>query len=218
MRTVLINDTIQNTLSTPRLKRFLIDSNGIVDSALSLYERNARIAESFYRPLHCLEVCLRNRLHAQLAGRYAASWHINNGPPFDQDTVDKINAAVTELRRAGRAVTPDGVVAELNFGFWVLLLSRRYDGTIWRSTFADGFREGGKRMSRQRVHNRMDAIRSFRNRVFHHEPIYHLNPTQIHDDIIQAIAWMCPETAVWALEHSRVRYVLDNPWPPMRDA
>lgn len=215
MRTPSLNISIEAALSSPRLGRYLVDSGGITDAALSLYERNARIAEAFYRPLQCLEVCLRNHLNRQLVGMYACSWHINNGPPFDPDTVQKINHAVSELRRAGRAVTPDAVLAELNFGFWVLLLSRRYDANIWRSTFAPAFREGGKRMARQRVHNRMNEIRDFRNRVFHHEPIYHLDPAQRHADIIQAIAWLCPETAVWAWEHSRVPYVLENPWPAM---
>lgn len=215
MRTPQLNISIEAALSNPRLGRYLRDSNGITDAAISLYERNGRIAEAFYRPLQALEVCLRNHMSRELRRMYAANWPINNGPPFDPDTLQKIDAAVAELRRARRPITPDAVLAELSFGFWVLLLSRRYDANLWRTTFAPAFREGGRRMARQRVHNRMNEIRDFRNRVFHHEPIYHLDPAQCHADIIQAIAWLCPETAVWAWEHSRVPYVLENPWPAL---
>jgi len=209
-----VNVSLEAALSDTRLKRYLRDSGGLIDAALSLYERNARLAEAFYRPLQSLEVCLRNNLSRELAARYGANWFLNGGPPLEADAVEKINYAIDDLRRSGRAPTPGAVIAELSFGFWVMILARKYDANLWRSTFAKVFLEGGRRMARQPVHNRMDAIRNFRNRVFHHEPIYHLNPQQVHDDIIQAIGWMCPHTAAWAWEHSRVPHVLANPWPP----
>jgi hypothetical protein len=151
-----------------------------------------------------------------LAARFGTNWFRNGGPPLDPTAIAKIDKAIDDLVRAGRGPipAPDAVIAELNFGFWVVVLSRKYDATLWRSCFASVFREGGSRMARQRVHNRMDTIRNFRNRVFHHEPIYHLDPTRMHADIIQAIAWICPDSAAWAWEHSRVPYVLAKPWPP----
>lgn len=215
MRNNEINASLERALSDTRLRRYLTDSGGFLDAALSLYERNARIAEAFYRPLQSLEVCLRNHLSSELAARYGTNWFRNGGPPLDLEALERINKAMGDLARAGRASTPGAVVAELNFGFWVLMLSRKYDSNLWRSTFSRAFLEGGRRMARQRVHNRMDSIRNFRNRVFHHEPIYHMNPAQMHTDIIQAIAWMCPHTAAWAWEHSRAPYVLENPWPAL---
>ena len=197
----------------PRLGRYLADSGGILDAALSLYERNARMSEAFYRPLQSLEVCLRNHLSAELADAYGAQWFKNGGPPLRRDALDKIDRATVDLARAGRQPSPGAVIAELNFGFWVMVLSRKYDANLWRANFSGVFTEAGKRMARQRVHNRMDTIRNFRNRVFHHEPIYHLNPAQVHADIIEAIEWICPDSAAWALHHSRVPHVLANPWP-----
>lgn len=214
MRTPTIDAALQQALSAPRLGRYLRDSGGIIDAALSLYERNARMAEAFYRPLQSLEVCLRNGLSDQLAAQYGANWFTNSGPPFADDALKKLDRAIDDIQDARRNVTPGAVVAELSFGFWVTILAKRYDGTIWRSALASSFLEAGRRMPRQRVHNRMDAIRKFRNRVFHHEPIYDLNPAQVHAEIIEAIAWICPASAAWAWEHSRVPYVLANPWPP----
>lgn len=214
MRTPAIDAAIERALSTPRLGRYMLDSGGILDAALSLYERNARMAEAFYRPLQALEVCLRNNLSRELTASYGAGWFINGGPQFHQDSIDKIDKAMTDLQRAGRMRSPGAVVAELNFGFWVTILAKRYDASLWRSSFANVFSEGGRRMARQRVHVRMNEIREFRNRVFHHEPIYHLDPARKHADIIEAISWICPDSANWALAHSRVPYVLANPWPP----
>ncbi|OXE37174.1 MAG: hypothetical protein CGW95_03240 [Phenylobacterium zucineum] len=213
MRTPVTNAALERALSLPRLNRYLNDAAGNLDGALSLYESNARISEAFYRPLQSLEVCLRNHLSIELTAAYTANWFRNGGPPLGQDAIDKINKAIADLARAGRAPTPGAVIAELNFGFWVMILSRRYDATLWRGNFSSVFQEGGKRIARQRVHNRMDEIRKFRNRVFHHEPIYHQNPAQFHDDIIEAIRWICPDSADWALHHSRVPHVLANPWP-----
>ena len=65
-------------------------------------------------------------------------------------------------------------------------------------------------MKRQTVHNRMDDLRKLRNRVAHHEPIYFWPLAQSHADLIQAIAWVCPDSAVWAFERSRVPFVLSN--------
>jgi len=189
------------------------DSNGLLDSALSLYERNARIAEAFYRPLQALEVCLRNHLAAELRATYAAGWYRNGGPGFDAGTVAKIRKAEQDLLADRRIISVDSVTAELSFGFWVSILGRRYDASLWRTCFAKRFRNGGRGMARQDVHSRVDKIRRFRNRVFHHEPIYHLDPAQMHAEIIEAIGWMCPDSAAWALHHSRVDYVLENPWP-----
>jgi hypothetical protein len=172
------------------------------------------MGEAFYRPLQSLEICLRNHLSGQLAARYGTNWFKNGGPPFGQDLIDSINHAMADLSQANRQATPGAVIAELSFGFWVMVLSKRYDADLWRTTFTGVFRQGGSRMARQTVHNRMNDIRRFRNRVSHHEPIYHLSPDQMHADIIQAIAWICPDSAAWAYEHSRVPYVLSNPWPP----
>lgn len=208
MRTHSIDIALERALSAPRLRRYLADSSGILDAALSLYERNSRIAEAFYVPLQGLEVCLRNHLDLQLTARYGSHWYQTNAPNLDQDALEKIDKAVDDVRRAKVPVTPGAVVAELSFGFWVMLLARKYDTTLWRSTFSPMFREGGRGMARQPVHNRMDSLRKFRNRVAHHEPIYHLNPAQVHADIVQAIAWICPDSAAWVLDHSRVLNVL----------
>lgn len=213
MRTPAINTALQRALSMPRLGRYMRDSNQLLDAALALYERNQRLSEAFHRPLQSLEVCLRNYLNEQLVARFGTNWVHTMSPPFRDSEIERIDKAKADLRRERVPVTQGAVVAELTFGFWVTLLSAYYEPRLWTPAFAPVFRSSGRKMRRQIVHNRMNELRIFRNRVAHYEPIYHMNPAQVHADIISAIAWVCPESAAWAWEHSRVPYVLEHPWP-----
>lgn len=211
MRTPAIDAALEATISRERLEKYLEDSGGILDAALSLYERNMRIAEAFYTPLQCMEVCFRNSLHSQLSARYGDDWLTNGTPGLAPWAVGKIGDAVRELGEDGDEATPGRVVAKLHFGFWVGTLGPGYDETLWRFALTRAFSDQGRGMKRKRVLGRFNALRRFRNRIAHHEPIFHRNLPQMHAEVIEAIQWMCPETAAWAAHRSRVPEVLANP-------
>lgn len=172
MRNAAINASLQISLSAERLSKYLVASGNILDAALALYERNTRLAESFYTPLQCLEVCLRNKLNLKLQTAYGVDWFQNGNPPLQRDAVETILRAVTDLQQSRTPITPGGIVAELSFGFWVSLLADRYDATLWRKALHSAFRENSGPMVRKRVHGRFNALRRFRNRIAHHEPIF----------------------------------------------
>jgi hypothetical protein len=208
----LINESLELSLSRERLHKYLTVTNQDLDAALALYEENTRLAESFYTPLQCLEICLRNKLHISLANSYEENWFRNNRPPFNDDSRRMIFDAVEELKKDGRGVTPGRVVAELKFAFWVGIMGPRYDATVWRESLFKTFQVGGSR-ARSVVHGRFNTIRRFRNRVAHHEPIFHRPLQQMHDEIIEAIGWMCRDTADWAAHHSRFDDVMTTRGP-----
>lgn len=79
----------------------------------------------------------------------------------------------------------------------------RYDGTLWRSCLFRGFTENGRGMKRDRVHRRFNALRRFRNRIAHHEPIFHRDLPAVHGEVIEGIGWMSEDTSAWALHTSR---------------
>lgn len=114
--------------------------------------------------------------------------------------------AVEELKRERRDLSPGKVIAELKFSFWVGLLGPQYDGTIWRRCLYKAFLAGGGK-PRKNVHARFNALRRFRNRIAHHEPIFHRAIKVTHIEIIEAIGWMCKQTAAWADHHSRFENV-----------
>lgn len=211
MRSAQAYVAIQQSLSAERLDKYLVATAYDVRKAIELYERNMRLAEAFYTPLQCMEVCLRNRLQLCLESKYGADWHQNQRPPFAADALEAIAEAIRDLQFAKKKVTAGAVVAELHFGFWVGLLAPRYDATLWRQTFYLAFTENGARMRRDRVHHRFNALRRFRNRVAHHEPIFLNDLPARHTEIIEATSWLCTHTAAWALSQSRFQQVYTAP-------
>jgi len=191
------------TLSTSRLKKYLETGGANIDTALTGYERNTRLSEAFYTPLQCLEICLRNVIHSRMAEFYGSDWMTNDYPPLAESSKEMIKASLTELQKTSEWPSNDDIVSELKFAFWVGLLGPGYDESLWRKTLFHGFSVGGRR-KRKTVHARFNAIRRFRNRVAHHEPIFHRDIISVHEEIIEAIGWMCSDTASWARHVSRL--------------
>lgn len=206
MRTDAINTALERTLSRERLDKYLLEKNGNIDLALTLYERNTKLSESFYTSLQSLEICLRNTLDLCMRNVYGADWFQNGNAPLNNLAKSMIEDAYREIKK--QPPVPNGdVVAELKFSFWVALLGPGYDATIWRKALHQGFRKGGGKR-RSDVHNRFNALRRFRNRVAHHEPIFDRDLVKTHSEIIEGIGWMCPDTQAWAAFQSRTLAVI----------
>ncbi|MBI5128010.1 MAG: Abi family protein [Rhodopseudomonas palustris] len=203
MRTAAINEALERTLTRERLGKYLEAAGQDLDAAIGLYEKNTRLSEAFYSPLQCLEICLRNCLSRELSIRYGDEWFRNRSVPLNTGSQQMIFDAIEELQRDRREVLPGKVIAELKFSFWVGLLGPQYDATLWRLCLYKAFLAGGGK-PRRAVHSRFNALRRFRNRIAHHEPIFHRDTTATHAEIIEAIGWMCRHTAAWAEQQSRV--------------
>lgn len=210
MRTPAVNNSLLRTLSAKRLDKYLQAIGNDADKALKLYEENTKLAESFYTSLQGVEICLRNCLHERLTNNYGADWFQNGAPAF-HTSESMLGDAYSVLADAGKTMPYDAndIVAELKFAFWVGLLSRRYDASLWRRTLYRAFPHANR--PRDAIYGRFNAIRRFRNRVMHHEPIFHRGLQQVHDEIIEAIGWMCTDTSAWCAHHSRFQSVLANP-------
>jgi len=141
-----------------------------------------------------------------MAQKYGEDWYKNGLPPLEADALQEIASAVAELEKGGGEASLGRIVAELRFSFWVGLIGPRYDTTLWRGALYKAFtaRSG---MPRKKVHGRFNALRRLRNRIAHHEPIFHRPVEQLHNETIEAISWMCRDTAAWAEHHSRFNAV-----------
>ena len=206
MRTAAVNTSLERTLSNDRLTKYLAATASDLNAALTLYERNMRLSESMYIPLQILEVCLRNRINHEMSFIYGANWLNNSMVPLQLNAKQMITEAT---KACGVNHSNSDLVAEIKFAFWVSLLGPRYDATIWRSVVQKAFRaKGGKK--RADVHSRLNALRRFRNRVAHHEPIYS-TASKMHAECLEAISWMCPDTCAWATHQSRFERVASAP-------
>jgi hypothetical protein len=207
LRNVIINESLEKTLSRERLDKYLQAENQDLDAALALYERNTKISEAFYTPLQCLEICFRNTLHEVMVNAYGDDWFHGGKAPLTAESLRMILDAREALIKDRKPITQGQMLAELKFAFWVGLLGPHYDATIWRAALYKAFLTGGGK-PRSAVHGRFNAIRRLRNRIAHHEPIFHKNLGQTHNEIIEATGWMCRNTAAWSKHHSRVALLL----------
>jgi hypothetical protein len=212
VRTIVTNEALERTLTRERLEKYLSATNQDLDAALKLYEENSRLSEAFYTPLQSVEICLRNCLHEQLTTSYGEEWYRNQATPLAQDSRRMIFDVIDQLRKNREPEIPGKVVAELKFAFWIGLLGPGYDSTLWRGGLYKAFLAAGGK-PRKTVHSRLNVIRRFRNRVAHHEPIFDRQLFQMHSEIIDAIRWMCRETASWAAYHSRFEHVQGTAGP-----
>ena len=121
---------------------------------------------------------------------------------MQSDTYDWIQSAIKQVSFAG--ASNGAIVAELSLGFWVSLVAQRYAETLWKKCLFRAFTCNGRHMNRKHVHQRLNALRRFRNRVAHHEPIIFNDLANTHAELIEAISWMCPITAKWTNEQSSV--------------
>jgi hypothetical protein len=110
------------------LDRYRQAASGAGMHAFDLYRWNLQVSEAFYPALSCLEISFRNALHSQLSVRYGRDDWWADARLGDHDSA-KVQRAINDLCTRQRLSVPcaDGIVAELSLGFWVSLLSRRYD-------------------------------------------------------------------------------------------
>lgn len=161
------------------------------------YLWNAALGEAMYTSLGAVVVALRNAVHHTLSGFYGSTSWYDLPRVLEPRQHQEATSAKAQIQQHGDRVNSGRVVAELSFGFWSTLLSRRYD-RIWRTSNArllkHAFPHVPRRL-RQRVtiHDRYNEIRLLRNRVFHFEPLW--NRTDLadrHREVAEAIGWISP--------------------------
>ncbi|KPH77061.1 hypothetical protein [Bosea vaviloviae] len=209
-------DALETSLSPERMATYVGRADGDRERAVRLYTWNTAVSAAFYGPLQGLEVALRNGVNRELAVRYGADWYDNPGAGLDTGTLARISAARADLRRDGYPDDPPHMVAALSFGFWVALLGpggrlpgfgkANYDMTIWRAGVFRAFAHA--RLSRKAAHAPLDYLRTFRNRIAHHEPIFDRHLAADYASLLQVAGWISAETRAWIMHHSRVPGVL----------
>lgn len=188
---------VEPSISPARLLRYQSASGDPLDTAVN-YLWNVELCEAFYYSLNAVEISLRNGLHRSLTQHFGVPhWYDGHGvmEPYQKNEIDRVKARIQER---GDPITPDRVVSELVFGFWVTILSRNYDARLWSANNAvplkNAFIQIPRSMrQRQKIHQRYNSIRELRNRVMHHEPLYD-DPIlgQRHGEVYQALHWLNP--------------------------
>ena len=208
------------------------------------YQENLQLCQGLYVPLHLFEISLRNHFQ-MLLNSVDKNWYegfFDNAKNFQyQGTIlskrgqEKLAEAINTLtKKKGLSQLTEGqIVAELNFGFWVELFSHHYAFTLWAYTKnkGDNLRKifpnlpccytprANKTTVTSIIYPCLKIIVFLRNRIFHHEPIWHekhfnvfqkqnpalskkfLTYTQqqsitcelIEKTLSDVLAWICPD-------------------------
>jgi len=182
-------------LSEARLTAYRTHPAEPFEVVLGRYRWNAELSMALYPALGLLEVTLRNTLHRAVAGLHGTDAWYDLGPGVLAEWEQKsVALAKDELRKQRKPDEPGRVVAELNLGFWVSLLSTNYEQRLWPKLLKTAFPYLPRSTrTRATVAGRFQEIRRLRNRVSHHEPIYKSKSlAQQYDNIEEAIGWMVP--------------------------
>ena len=189
--------------------------------ALALYVWNAEVCASFYLPLQTVEIGLRNTCHREMQRVYGNDWPLD--PAFkgsDLSTHKQINEITGRLRAAAEKKNPPPpgkpfifvpttpqIVAGLGFGFWSFLLGKKYDRTYWRTAIHNSFPGyttlHRHKISRGKAAETFGEIRNFRNRAFHHEPLFGRNSLRDdYDRLLEATRWISEDLYLWLKSES----------------
>ena len=186
---------LQKVLSPARLSAYRTGPEDRARVIFGRYRWNMALCASIQPCLHYVEVALRNSLHGSLSGHCAMGpWYEMSSRILKPEEQQAIARARQELRARGKPDTSDPVVAELSFGFWTRLLSRPYEGVLWPRLLEPAFPFiPRRRRKRVEVAQRFNRIRHLRNRISHHEPIWHWGDLEQQvRDILEAIEWFEP--------------------------
>lgn len=208
MTDLVIPGWVRTGVSAARFAPYLTAAADRVDIALRLYQWNTEISEAFYPALQLLEVGLRNALHDRMCAACGqADWWLR--ARLTDHGARKAAGAVASCRaRKQDGVTPDDVVAELSFGFWVSLLSRgrSYDREFWVPTLHRAF--PGYHGRRDQLHREFVSIVMFRNRVMHHERVHCRDLAADHASIHRLLGYLSSDFEGVLRAHDRVPEVL----------
>lgn len=166
-------DGVHSVISAKRFQPFLEKCEGDRAAAERLCAWDGEAARALWSPVRDLEVSFRNAAHRQLAGKWGQAWWVARQP--NSWGQGEIEAAREKLVRRRRPDSPDDIVAQLSFGFWVSLLSNGnrqgfYRTWYWSPSLQYLFPE--YRGRRDKLHDQFGRMQTLRNRIAHHERIF----------------------------------------------
>ena len=190
-------EELSHAVSRVRLEAYRPNAGSDLDTIVT-YFWNITLCEALYPSLDAVEVVLRNSMHRVLSGHFQSEYWFDDKRLVRPVQQRQVAIARQKLIDRRQLQTAGKIVAELNFGFWVGMLNKPYEDSIWRINRAAMLRSTvpyavRRIQGRPFLHSRFHAISQLRNRVMHYEPIWQ-RPDLLgdHAEILQAIGWISP--------------------------
>lgn len=168
---------VEQWLSPERFHTYVRLAGGDRTRALDLHEWNTQLNAALLHDFAHLEVGLRNFYgRALMSAVRPGDSHWTDQASFaalfpavpGNDARTHADLASARTKAGGPSAPPGKILAELTFGFWVLMTSSRHTTLLWTPHLEALYPAGSQR---NRIHSGLDDMRKARNRVAHHEPV-----------------------------------------------
>jgi hypothetical protein len=140
------------------------------------YVENIKFSQFHYPLLHYFEITFRNKINQFYVNNFGGNWLIDLPSilNFDTSIVDRINDVKRKIKNS--IITNDDIIANLTLGFWVELFNPKYllRTKLYKEQVHSIFGISKKSIHKEyliKLHNELNTIRGFRNRIFHYEKV-----------------------------------------------
>jgi hypothetical protein len=176
---MLEKETLNRIETLLSYKKISIYKKEFSDQWFEAYKLELQEAKEIFIYLHFLEMFLRNKIAIEFSSDFG-DWLCNDECQLKLNfkEKEKVKKAIEELTRTKKEINLDNIVSNLNFGFWTNIFHKPYHDDIWqRNKMTDRVFPFLKPNQRNLVNiqKEMEAIRKFRNRIFHFESLQSWN-------------------------------------------
>ena len=164
----------EKAFSPARLNKYLKACKGNTTAALTLYRHNVKLCQKCYGILNIFEIVLRNAINEHYKAHFSdPDWirHqlVPGGMLENHPQRQSIIKIISDLDATGK-YTNDRVVSSVTFGFWTHLFSRR-PFALGGQSLLQVFPARTKGLGQRAIYNELQDVKTFRNRIAHHEAI-----------------------------------------------
>lgn len=157
------------------------------------YLENIKYSKDFYIPLSIIEISFRNSLNRFYSVKIGNNWQ-NRNDILQLDAQRSVQNATQILHQQNKQINQNNLIAELSFGFWVKLLTKAYTPYLryndLKQIFPNLPSSKDKSINRHFVFTKLNNIRLFRNKVFHHDKIINKQEySNMMDDIYKILSY-----------------------------
>lgn len=148
--------------------------------SLKEYKENIILSKSFYIPLSIVEISLKNSLDSYFIQQIGENWlfdkvFIKPQLQIKTDSAIRILKQNNKLFSKNKMINHNNLMSELSFGFWIMLLKKPYQQYLryldLKQIFPNLPSSKNKSINRHFIFTKLNKIRLFRNKVFHHDKI-----------------------------------------------
>lgn len=188
--------TVFRFLSQDRIQSYYKHPKDTHETLLGRYFWNISLCEACYPALSLLEVTLRNQIDDVLSTTIGTNWLHENSKILKSAEcveIEKAKNRIVKKKLKTNSNYHSELIATLTLGFWTSLFRNEY-APLWHKHLKTLFPYLLARYRTPKyIFEQLRHIRDFRNRVFHHEPIWHWqNLLERYKEIVFTLSWFSP--------------------------